>query len=235
MGFIYMENVMNKLIKKMIDLVFPPPIVCLGCQTETLAENDFILCEKCFMSLIEERSIRYYQFQFKNETLSLHPCAEDTMDVVCFYPYNELLQQLIWNYKFSYFKDIAKLFADSISFALSKLDIDGIVNVPSSKNSLNERGFDQMELLAAEISEITGIPALKSVLSRKTNNPHQVGLSREKRFLNVKNNFECHQDLSGKKVLLLDDVLTTGATVYYSRKALESRGAKVIIATLAHA
>lgn len=226
---------MNTCIKKIVHFLFPDPIVCLGCQTETLTENDFILCDECYRALCESRSTSYFQFQNKNESLSLHPCVELSMDVVCFYPYSELIQRLIWNYKFSYYKDIAKLFADSISFEISKLNIDAIVSVPSSKSSLKERGFDQMELLAAEISKITGIPLVQSILSRKLNNQHQVGLSKKKRLLNVKDIFKCSQDLSGKKVLLLDDVLTTGATVYYSRKALRAKGAEVIIATLAHA
>lgn len=225
----------SKQLLKLSRLLFPDPITCLGCRTNLLAVQEFLLCEDCYRTLVESRAPQYYRFQTNGDELKLLPCSAEQREILCLYPYSKILQRLIHAYKFQHYKDCARLLADSISFELARLNADCIVPIPSTKTSCREKGFDQMVHLAQELSQITGLPLIQDALQRMKNNRHQVGLRRQERLLNVKDNFLCTQSLPGMRALLLDDVLTTGATVYYARKALQEKGASVIIATLAHA
>lgn len=176
----------------------------------------------------------YFRFHF-DEELRLQPCDESDADGLCVFPYTEATQTLIHAFKFALYKDCAKFWADAISYQVAKMDCGYIVPVPSSKKSVRDRGFSHIHLLAEELSKITNIPTLSNVLHRNKNVRHQLGLKRQQRLENVKDIFECTQDLSGLRVLLLDDVLTTGATVYNCKLALEKKGASVMILTLAQA
>ncbi|MEQ1923338.1 MAG: phosphoribosyltransferase family protein [Pyrinomonadaceae bacterium] len=116
---------------------------------------------------------------------------------------------------------------------------DLIVPIPLSKQRRLERGFNQAEVIAREISRSTKIPVDKASLSRKTHTPvHRVGMDKRARELTVQNAFEVLRPklVTGKKILLVDDVLTSGATASYCAKTLKKNGAtEVNIFTLARA
>lgn len=224
----------TKLFHNLTKALFPAPLFCLSCEINILHFGEFILCSDCFTLFLESRKTEFLKFITEDE-LRLQPHLEDTADIVCAFPYNEITQKLIHTYKFSLYKDCAKFWANAISFQVAQQACTIIIPVPSSRKSIEERGFSHMSLLSEELSKITGIPVLDKVLVRNKDVRHQVGLSRQQRLENVKNIFECTQDLSGQSVLLLDDVLTTGATVYHCKLALEKKGASVKIFTLARA
>ncbi len=119
----------------------------------------------------------------------------------------------------------------------SKADL--IVPIPLSKQRRLERGFNQAEVIAREISRSTDIAVDSASLSRKTHTPvHRVGMDKRARELTVQNAFEVLRPklIAGKKILLVDDVFTSGATASYCAKALKKNGAtEVNILTLARA
>lgn len=112
-----------------------------------------------------------------------------------------------------------------------------IVPVPLSPKRRLERGFNQAETLAEIIKFETGIKLDKQSLRRKVHTiTHRAGMDRKGRELSVKNVFEARRKvlLTGEIVLLVDDVLTSGATVSNCAKALRRSGAgKVYVLTLA--
>ncbi len=123
--------------------------------------------------------------------------------------------------------------------AVRKMDsfpeADMLVPVPASKKSLWKRGFNQSAILAAYIGKEKGIPVEKDLLSRKGSRS-QVGLGRKERMRNAKSSFGPGRNIGrieGEKVLLFDDVYTTGATVRACAKILEGAGASVFVLTLA--
>ncbi|MDP2156904.1 MAG: phosphoribosyltransferase family protein, partial [Nitrospirota bacterium] len=105
-----------------------------------------------------------------------------------------------------------------------------------SPTGLKNRGFNQALLLARHLSDEKKIPLLMNVLRKIVETPPQVGLSAKERAVNVKKAFACRGTVAGINVLLVDDVMTTGATVNACAKQLLKAGAKSIsVLTLARA
>lgn len=99
--------------------------------------------------------------------------------------------------------------------------VDVIVPVPLHPQRRRERGYNQSALLARELGRHTGLPVAEETLQRITPTPPQVGLKATERAENVRGAFRCQNDaLAGMRVLLIDDVLTTGATMRACAEAL---------------
>lgn len=115
-----------------------------------------------------------------------------------------------------------------------KYDIIGAV--PIHKKRMLERGYNQSELIAKEIAKnIQGIE-YKKLLKKTKNNQTQSELKKEERLENVKNVYEIQnkQIIQDKKIILFDDIYTTGSTVNECSKVLKENGAKeVLVLTLA--
>lgn len=149
--------------------------------------------------------------------------------------YEGVLQEAISQLKFHGVKRLSKpLGRLLLSFELSGIDLDGIVPVPLSMKRLRERGFNQSLLIARIVSKEKGIPMLIDILLKKKETPPQIGLSAKERLSNLKGAFEVKGNIEGMRLLLVDDVMTTGATVTECSKELMKAGAKeVIVLTLA--
>jgi len=122
----------------------------------------------------------------------------------------------------------------SLLFNLQMPECDAIVPVPLSKQALRARGFNQSLLLAKMLSEKLKQPLLIDLLLKKKDTPAQVGLSAKERNKNLKGAFEVKEKINKKRLLLVDDVLTTGATAKECSRTLLKAGAKdIIVITLA--
>lgn len=101
-------------------------------------------------------------------------------------------------------------------------EIDLLIPVPLAKEKLKKRGYNQCDFIAAGISDITGIEVGKEYIVRTVANETQTHKNSIERWENVKGIFKaCHEeDLKGKHVLLIDDVLTTGATLISCASAI---------------
>jgi ComF family protein len=115
-----------------------------------------------------------------------------------------------------------------------KWDIDFIVPIPLSKERLRIRGFNQSEILAAEAGKILGAPLSLGLIRIKETKP-SINLNIEERLDNINRAFLlADTNLKGKKILLIDDVYTTGATTNEASKTLLERGIKEVrVVTLA--
>lgn len=109
------------------------------------------------------------------------------------------------------------------------LPVDVVVPVPLHPRRERERGYNQAVLLAREFSKSTGLSLMEEGLARVRETPPQIGLNAAERKVNVRGAFRCQrQELRGKKVLLLDDVCTTGATLEACSMALWEAGARSV-------
>jgi len=147
--------------------------------------------------------------------------------------YEGALAEAINLLKFHGLKRFAKPLGQALS-NLSPADVQGIIPVPLSIKRLRERGFNQSLLIARVISKKKRIPLFMDVLMKTNETPPQTGLSAHERLSNLKNVFKVNGNVKGLRLLLVDDVMTTGATVTECSKQLMKAGAKeVIVLTLA--
>jgi ComF family protein len=116
--------------------------------------------------------------------------------------------------------------------------IDGIVPLPLYRKREKERGYNQSALLAEGISEVMSVPVIRGLLVRTGNTNTQTKKNRQQRWENVKNAF-CmagDPDLGIRRILLVDDVVTTGATLEAAASVLlRETGFRICISTLAYA
>lgn len=111
-------------------------------------------------------------------------------------------------------------------------DIDLIVPIPLTKKKLNERGYNQTELMAKELRFMLDVP-YENVLIKKRDTGEQKSLHASERRENLKGVFAVSpkaSNIAGKRILLIDDVCTTGSTLSEASKVLREAGAKTIIA-----
>ncbi len=150
------------------------------------------------------------------------------------------LDRLMQSYKFSANLALVNLFADALAAKIA-VKIGGrvaagvttsaqplpdcIVPMPLGGKRLAERGFNQAALLAAAIGKTLGVPSHPHDLLRVRETRPQSDLPRKDRLSNVKGAFGCDHSLNGMHIALLDDVMTTGATLSEAARALKKAGA----------
>lgn len=154
----------------------------------------------------------------------------------CFGAYEGKLRELIHLYKYGGVQTLARPLGDFMATALPRDErFDAIAPIPLHWRRQWQRGFNQSELLARTLSQRTAIPVIKA-LRRSRSTATQAGLSNTARRLNVSTAFRCRRPeaIAGKRVLLIDDVMTTGSTASACAAALKQAGAaRVVLLTVA--
>jgi ComF family protein len=141
------------------------------------------------------------------------------------------MQKLVHRFKYSDRHDARRLFGRWLVAAGATLiaESDVMVPVPLNRWRLLHRRFNQSAILAMEVSRRTGIEEALLALVRTKQTPRQVGLTTEERRLNMAGAFVVPEkrcaDIAGRRVLLVDDVITTGATANAAARALKEAGA----------
>ena len=125
--------------------------------------------------------------------------------------------------------ELAKYMSLAIRREFKNISFDIIIYVPMTKEDISERGFNQAKDLAKHISKYLKIPVAKNALYKVENKRHQKELNAEERWKNAAGGYICRTDcLAEKTVLLIDDVMTTGATLNECSKTLKTAGAKEV-------
>ena len=179
-------------------------------------------CEKCYLDMPNEYIVCLTKGDFH---------------CVASFPYTGCYRNALLTMKFNnrpyYAKSMAKFMSDDIMQFYGNIIFDIITSVPLHKNQLKERGYNQSELLAREISMLNNI-SYKETIIKYRDNHRQHTLSNKARISNVRKTYKLISKdfIKGKKILLIDDVITTGCTLGECAKILQSGGAaKVCTAT----
>ena len=140
------------------------------------------------------------------------PAVEHTQ--VGFY-FDEELVDLIHGLKYQSKPAYARILAELLADKLDLAGVEAIVAVPLYLTRFRDRGFNQAELIAESLAKVLNIPLIKQAVSRVKDTPSQTHLNARQRRSNLKNAFEVNADrfVDYKNVALLDDVITTGATM----------------------
>jgi ComF family protein len=143
--------------------------------------------------------------------------------------YGGAIADAILRLKYGRRSDLASRLGQAMSERAPR-DVDMVVPVPLHAVRAAERGFNQSALLARPIARHLGVPLGARILERIRDTPRQASLDRVRRQMNVDAAFRCRdaRAVAGKRVLLVDDVRTTGATLAECRAALEAAGARGI-------
>ena len=219
----------------LLDTIVPP--LCLACQAP-LASHD-ALCSGCWREIdfirppLCERLGLPLSYDSGAGTLSALAVAEPPIygRARAVARHTGVMRQLIHDLKFRDRQDARRLFGRWMAEAGRELiaEADVLVPVPLHRMKLLRRRFNQAALLAGELAQLTARPVAPLALERRRKTASQLGLTREQRRENVSRAFAVPDRraglVRGRRVLLIDDVITTGATISAATAALLDAGA----------
>ena len=205
------------MLNNILELIYPN--VC-GICGKICKES---LCKRCAIE------IKKYEINLVNKNKKMY--FNESMHI---FKYNEMIRQRLIEYKFqdkSYmYKTFAKIILKNkkVCGFLEKYDI--IIPVPIHKKRRLKRGYNQTELIAKEICKNISLELKTDVLIKQKNIIAQSELNKNERKQNIKNAFEIKSinEIIDKKILLFDDIYTTGSTVNECSKILRKAGAKQV-------
>jgi len=226
---------LSEFFQGLIDLIYPPSCALCG----RISSDD--ICVKCLSRLIPLG----HQVCGKcgNPSSPDEPCPyclaiEFNFDkAMSIFLYEEPLRDAILDFK--YHREVRKgevlrsLLADwFVSSPLMAEGYDLIIPIPITPRKRKRRSYNQSEVLAAGIEAASGIPCAPFVLVKRNETPSQTGFDFSGRAKNVEDSFAVTDEslVRGKRVLLVDDIITTGATVSECAKALKDAGARKVFA-----
>lgn len=180
----------------------PIPSRCFGCSRQT---EDFRVCESCKASVPVQRIWTSHVYA---------GCAK------------ALIKEFKFNGKRGAAQEIARHMKDRLPRDSKAI----LVHIPTATDRIRERGYDHAKLLSSALAKETGLLHL-SLLAR-TSQKRQVGLRRAERLKNISNSFRINGDVAGAHIILVDDVVTTGATLGEAAKVLRAVGAKRVDAVV---
>jgi ComF family protein len=241
--------VLKELCLGLIDLVYPPH--CYLCKT-SLSHHSIPpregLCPRCQSSIILNtppfcvqcsRHLDQPQQSSKCVICREHHLSFDFAWSACLY--EPPLKNLIHDFKYHEkthlqfcFAQLVTAFINEHEFDIRQFDM--LIPIPLSPLRLRERGFNQSEILAKHISKEYNIALNTKNLIRRKNSRPQASLSAKDRWTNIQGAFTIKHsnDIKNKSVLLIDDLLTTGATASEAAKTLKQFGANSVgVITLA--
>lgn len=228
---------LRELISRALFYVSVPKCVSCG---EYLSYNDLALCPKCSSEFEEIKtrscsicSKRLSECSCSNEYLSRH-FIKRVIKVFRYVQREENLpaNSLIYSLKRDDRADVQKLCALELSAAIkNSLDTPSeyiITNVPRRRSAIIKYGLDHAATLARRVADILGAE-YKSLLTSNSKRP-QKKMHGEERLYNVNFDIKRDIDLTGKRIIIIDDVITTGASMGAAAMLLRSLGAKTIVA-----
>jgi len=151
-----------------------------------------------------------------------------TMAFVYDFPVDRLIHALKYGHQLAIAGWLARCITPGI-----RHDVDLIIPLPLHPERLRERGFNQSMEIAREIGKYLHLPIDHRILCRTRPTASQAGLALKERNKNVKGAFECTTDLTGQHVLLVDDVMTSGATANECARVLKLHGASEVSVAVA--
>lgn len=220
------------MFSALFNLIFPR--YCAYCEAY-LKRSEQIVCASC----LEKAPFRSSNFENEllKETLQCFFRVEKAYSLLFFKSQN-FTSQLIHDLKYHNKPEIGVFLGEKLGEKLPQ-DFDWIIPVPLHPKRLKERGYNQSECIAKGISNILKIPVNTTSLHRTVNNPKQAHTqSTEERLQNVLNIFSVENvaEFEGKHILIIDDVITSGSTIYQAVfPFLQLKDIKISVACLSYA
>lgn len=223
------------MINDFFNLIFPR--LCCSCNT-TLLKHEKLICSLCIATLPKTN----YHLDADNPLVKVFWGRVPVSMVASYYSFSakSRVQNLLYQLKYNGIKEVGKEIGRLYGWELNQSpyfkNIDCIIPVPLHPSKLKQRGFNQSEWFAIGLSESMNIPIYNSVIERVIDTSTQTKKSRYNRWENVAGIFQVTNNIvAGKTILLVDDVITTGATIEASVMSLSKYDCKIVIAAIASA
>ncbi len=152
-----------------------------------------------------------------------HPPRFDRATAV--FAYSFPVDALVHAFKYGGNLLIARVLGHALGLAVAGECMDVIIPMPLSAERLRSRGFNQAHEIARRVGSVTGIPVTAALCRKVVDTQPQAALPWKERARNVRGAFVCDADLNGKKVAVIDDVMTTGSTLNELARNLKRAGA----------
>lgn len=221
-----LTNRLKRLVDAVDNLLFPR---CCPVCGRSLNDSEKCICEACFLEMPRPTVINGRMTHL--DILFLGTKAVDAAISLFQYNRQSLYANIIKDIKYHNSPQIGMHLAERFAREHTDdnwfADIDMVIPVPLHASKLRRRGYNQSVWIARGISEATKIPVVEAIYAAK---PHRTQTSKSvvERRQNVKDVFDCSTDLTDKTVLIVDDVITTGATISECADLAAAHGAKSV-------
>lgn len=214
-----------------MEIIFPENLRCISCNDHIDTKNPYSLCKSCYKELGKDTKICRKCGRILGETGICFGCEREKYyfdEVYSVFKYNDILHHIIYEFKYGQGTYLAKYLGEIMSDYIKtyQLSFDYILFVPIGKKRFKERGYNQAKLLAQEISDNLNIPII-DCFKRKINTKFLAKLTGIERKREIEGAFEIADNqsldfLEEKKVIIVDDIFTTGFTVNELAKVLKN-------------
>lgn len=199
------------------------PYECLGCKTE-----GGLLCKVCVSMLPGSPELCYRCQAPSRAGLTCPECEAPLYSVQVAAPYDGIAKDMVAGLKFSGARAVSRVMAERLAALVGRMDDSAqllVVPVPTAASRARARGFDQAKLLARELSRRSRLPYLDCLA--RSGNTRQLGMTRRRRLSQLDGAFRVRdpRKVHAGRILLVDDVMTTGATLETAAHVLRDAGA----------
>jgi ComF family protein len=222
----------------MIDFIFPP--LCIGCGN--YSEDKYSICDGC-RKLFDKQN-QPFCLNCLNDITPIRSkcgsCCDDSLPLLVFASYKPPLTEIIKQFKFKGITKPSCYFAENIVGKYNSLFLDYepyiLVPIPLFSSRENYRGYNQASVLSEHLAHLLNVESNNHILKRIKKRKPQSQLAHKNRKANIKNVFEVIDNDFDYNIVLVDDVVTTGQTVYEAKKVLNREGHRVVsVVAIAHA
>ncbi len=219
-----------------LDLLLPPACL-LCCQALRVDHNGFSLCDACMGNFhpLGPAHCSLCAQPFPGQSPDIHLCSKCLRKPPLFSTVHTLgsyqgsikkaVQHLKYRNQLTLAKPLGLLLAEKLDDMTGDNRPDLLIPVPLHRKRLRQRGYNQAVELARPVARKLRLPLTTKLLKRIRQTPPQQGLSAEERRQNIRNAFDLTNTIQGQKILLLDDVMTTGETIRECCRILHLGGA----------
>ena len=215
----------------LLDLFYPTTIRCIACKNKLARDDERLLCAACADALVlipaEAPCPRCGQPRAARGCLRCLSEQVEALDAVYAALFHEdSARGLVHALKYDGLREAARPLADGMAEALiaSREEWDILAPIPLHRRKMRMRGFNQAMALAGELGALCGLPA-REMLRRVSDTRQQASLNAAARHVNMRGAFSPITPMTGLRVLLVDDVCTTGATAENAARACKAAGA----------
>lgn len=219
-----------KLFSSIFDFILPR--FCPSCQKK-LSLTEKLICKDCRITFVHtDKQLLKFEYERKFSGSNIISDFYPLLIFVKDSPLQHVIHQIKYERKFLLAIELGEMLGHSLSKNKSEWDIDIILPVPLHSLKKAERGFNQSFYIAKGIRKVTNIPVSQSILKRKRYTESQTQKNLIERAENMSDAFRVKHPhkIIGKNVLIVDDVITTGATIRECGKILKEYGAASVYA-----